>query len=419
MSRLILLLSAFCLAAAGCGRSATQRDSGGRQGPQPDRASTLSGAADLGDLIVGEPIRCKNLQIFPVCSTVPNNEDRFTTLDEGLAAGTVEVFEVGADGARIEAEAAGRQPDADQLPPLPQAEQEVAGDVNRLMVLNRSGKPLYLMPGEVIVGGKQDRTIAREGIICSSDEPVPVDVYCVEHGRWSGRGETEMAALACSIGLSSAEATDEETLNRLAAEAKRGKFVLNPGNLSKDSRLAVQAGKGQSAVWDSVAADNRNANVNPASGTFTANFADADVAEQLKAYLDELQKPVAEQKQVVGAIVAINGNVQAVDVFESTPLFKKLWPKLLKSHALDAANAAGAAEGEKLCTLGDAKAFLDTATTADVEATTEGHGGLVVTQRSADGVVSFSAAPALPAEEGEAADAAYGFGGVHTSAFAE
>jgi hypothetical protein len=378
---------------------------------------------------VGEPIRCKNLQIFPVSSTVPKNEDRFITLDEGLAAGTVEVFEVGADGARIAAEAASAQPDASQLPPVPQAEQEaeqeVAGEVNRLMVLNRSGRPLYLMPGEVIVGGKQDRTIAREGIICSSDKPVPIDVYCVEHGRWSGRGESEMAALASSVGFVSPEAMDEQALNRLAAEAKRGKFVLNPGNLTKDSRLTVQSGKGQSAVWDSVAADNRNANVNPSSGTFTANFADADLAEQLKAYLDELQKPVAEQKQVVGAIVAINGKVQAVDVFESTPLFKKLWPKLLKSHALDAANAAGAAEGEEICTLGDAQAFLATATTADVEATTEGEGGLVVTQRSADGVVSFSAAPAMPAAEGEAADAAYGFGGlggfggVHTSAFAE
>ena len=228
-----------------------------------------------------------------------------------------------------------------------------------------------------------------------------------------------MAALASSIGLPSAEATDEQTVNRLAAEAKRGKFVLNPGNLTKGSRLAVQAGKGQSAVWDSAAADNRNANVNPSSGTFTANYADADLGKQIKAYLDELEKPVAEQKQVVGAIVAINGKVEAVDVFESTPLFKKLWPKLLKSHALDAANAAGAAEGEKLCTLGDAKAFLDTATTADVEATTEGEGGLVVTQRSADGVVSFCAAPAAPAAEGEADAAAYGFGGVHTSAFAE
>ena len=40
-------------------------------------------------------------------------------------------------------------------------------------------------------------------------------------------------------------------------------------------------------------------------------------------------------------IVAVNGRFEQIDVFESTPLFNKLWPKLLKSYALDAANTNG------------------------------------------------------------------------------
>ena len=42
----------------------------------------------------------------------------------------------------------------------------------------------------------------------------------------------------------------------------------------------------------------------------------------------------------VGVIVAVSGEMHSLDVFESTPLFQKLWPKLLKSYALDAANNA-------------------------------------------------------------------------------
>jgi hypothetical protein len=297
----------------------------------------------------------------------------------------------------------------------------VAGEVNRLMVLNRSDRPLYLMPGEVIVGGKQDRTIGREGIICSGDEPVPIDVYCVEHGRWAGRGEGEASALFSILATSSDGAPDEETVNRMATDAKRGKFVVSAGSLSKDSRVAVQAGKGQQAVWEEVGTANARADVQMDSGAFTANYADGRVAERLQTYLDELEKPVAEQEQVVGVIVATNGKVEAVDVFESTPLFKKLWPKLLKSYALDAANAAGVPEASKVCTSGDAEGFLCTAMEGDVEEKTEGEGGLVVTRRSARGVVSFSAAEGALADD--AADGSVGFGGfgggVHSAAYAE
>jgi hypothetical protein len=38
-------------------------------------------------------------------------------------------------------------------------------------------------------------------------------------------------------------------------------------------------------------------------------------------------------------VVAVNGKVESLDVFQSTPQFRNLWPKLLKSYALDAAHA--------------------------------------------------------------------------------
>ncbi len=49
--------------------------------------------AAVTDYIVGEPIRHKNLTIFPVLSKVERKGDRYTTLDEGLRAGTVQVIE--------------------------------------------------------------------------------------------------------------------------------------------------------------------------------------------------------------------------------------------------------------------------------------------------------------------------------------
>jgi hypothetical protein len=39
---------------------------------------------------------------------------------------------------------------------------------------------------------------------------------------------------------------------------------------------------------------------------------------------------------VLGYVFAINGKVNSADVYASTALFKKLWPKLLKANAIEA-----------------------------------------------------------------------------------
>src|SRR5437870_4072391 len=84
------------------------------------------------ELIVGQPVRFKNLTIFPVTSKVAKNQDRFITLDEALKAGTVEVSEVGADrparqatGASQRANSANRRPPAraSRNAPAPSANQ--------------------------------------------------------------------------------------------------------------------------------------------------------------------------------------------------------------------------------------------------------------------------------------------------------
>ena len=192
--------------------------------PSAKTSGTLLAA---GEFLIGEPVRYENLSIFPVSTKVAHDDDRFVTLDEGLKAGTVRVFEVGAANAAsdVPANSADRQaranaalqtpqPSAQPAAPAqtgsaarqrpnassavsrssPQSDSEpleVQGDVNRLVLKNSSSKPLYLMPGEIIVGGKQDRTIAQETIIAPGPKLVPIDVFCVEHGRWSGRADSE------------------------------------------------------------------------------------------------------------------------------------------------------------------------------------------------------------------------------------
>jgi hypothetical protein len=98
--------------------------------------------------------------------------------------------------------------------------------------------------------------------------------------------------------------------------------------------------------------------VETASGTFAENYADTESVERLKPYITRIQTPIDETANILGVIVSVNGKVESMDVFESTPLFRKLWPKLLKSYALDASNADVDEQSTRVATRDDALSFL-------------------------------------------------------------
>src|SRR6202790_3658603 len=121
-----------------------------------------------------EPIHYENISIFPVVSASTLDTSPFLTLDEGLSTGEVLVSEQGAAG--LARTRNGRPVVVPQYP---------GASVNQLVLVNRSKRPLLLLAGELVSGGKQDRIIAKDRIVAPGAEPLPLDVFCVEHGRWS------------------------------------------------------------------------------------------------------------------------------------------------------------------------------------------------------------------------------------------
>jgi hypothetical protein len=177
----------------------------------------------------------------------------------------------------------------------------------------------------------------------------------------------------------------------LAAEANEGKFVAKAGTLSKSSRLAVQGAVGQQKVWDEVEKANQASGLNWSSAAFTANYFDPVIVERLTPYIDALNRAVSDEERVVGVVVAINGKIETVDVFESTPLFRKLWPQVLKSFALDALHVNDADNAKKASTLREAEEFLASVLHDQDGGERKTDGGLVVSRRETNDAVSFSA----------------------------
>ena len=417
------------------------KDPAPKPAEKPAAVATAKDAAaetNKDEWIMGQPIQHANMLIFPITSRTAKDDDRFITLDEGLKAGTVEIMEIGADGQAMPRAAANGNGPANPTPGNPvagnstgtqqnrQGRAEPSGDVNHLMVLNRSQKSLYLMPGEIVVGGKQDRAVGQEFVIAPSDKPTKISVFCVEHGRWHGRSASETATLlnSASNNADSSVAISGGALNvtKAGEEASGGKFAGTVGTIGKGGRVAVQADKSQRIVWEKVMESNKAAGNETSSGAFTSNYASPETAKRLEPYLTAFSKPVADQTQVIGVIVAINGKVETMDVYESTPLFRRLWPKLLKSYAFDATNAKDVKEPPK-CDVDTARQFLAKVRDAEAKKSEKDGDVEIVTRDTAD-FVCFSAHErrkdsSPTAKAGDASGAGGLGGGIHSGAFSK
>lgn len=189
-------------------------------------------------------------------------------------------------------------------------------DVNELAIQNFSQQDVYVQSGDIVKGGEQDRMISIDFIVPPRSGRLPIAAFCVEQGRWNRRGNEEAAAFTSSADVVA----------------------------TKNIKLAAKQANSQSGVWENVAVTQRKLSENV--GT-TVNSAVSETSLQLSvenkkvqetsaAYVKALEGIVRGRTDVIGYVFAINGEINSADVYASSSLFKKLWPKLLKANAVEA-----------------------------------------------------------------------------------
>ena len=284
------------------------------------------------------PIRNGNLTVFPVAAGKSYDTAEFLTLDEGIRSGDVVVTEAGQARGLIR-----RHPRQPYLPPVVRD-----GEVNRLVLVNNSKRPLLLLAGEIVTGGKQDRVIAKDRIVPAESDPVDLSVFCVEPGRWVATGG--------KYGFSTAR----EGTALFAAPAVRSKAMV-----AKDQQQVWdQVRTSQQAMSETVAVSGAPAAAPAINSTtsYARVMENKDVQKQVDSVAEPVQRnyeSVIRQlrdKNAVGVVVALNGEVVWADIFASTELLQKYWPKLVRSYATEAVITR--AKGEEVTTK-QAQKFLD------------------------------------------------------------
>jgi hypothetical protein len=234
---------------------------------------------------LSDPVTHGNLTVFFLHAKDSLGGTKVLTLDEAMAAKKVIVHET--------------------------------NNVQQLAVENVGDVAVFVQAGDIVKGGQQDRTLAIDLLLPAKSGKVPLPSFCVERGRWSNRGKEDGKAFAASP------------------------YALTDNRL----KLACRIAKDQGEVWKEVAnaqkelGDKLKGEVRSAASATSLQLTleNKKVQEAVESYIKALEKAPRGGKDVVGVVVAINGKINNADAFGSAELFTKLWPKLLRASAVEAA----------------------------------------------------------------------------------
>lgn len=220
-------------------------------------------------------------------------------------------------------------------------------EVNELEIENISASDeVYVQAGDIVKGGRQDRVLAVDLIVPARSGRMPISSFCVEHGRWTARGDESAAE------FNSAD-------NMLA---------------SKDLKLAAKHSNSQSEVWDKVGevqralstASNTSVASNASRSSLPLSLENDVVRANADDYIRALRDIIDNHDDVIGFVFAINGETNSADTYGSHALFEKMWPRLLKASAIEAVAAAHRAKTSDDVSLASIRDFLDNGETARI-----------------------------------------------------
>ena len=193
------------------------------------------------------------------------------------------------------------------------------GNVNELAITNKSNHFIFIHAGDIVKGGRQDRTIGADIIVAPEIKDLPLASFCVEASRWSQRG---------------GESAQEFSVNE----------KMLP---SRNLKMAAKQDQNQSEVWSSVSLqqDKLNENVSKMKGedidvrdsrsstSLQLTLENKDLDSLCNVYKMHLQ---TLPDSAIGFAYAINGEIFGGDIYNNNKLFREMWPKLLNSIIVEA-----------------------------------------------------------------------------------
>jgi len=174
------------------------------------------------------------------------------------------------------------------------------GQVPWLLVRNDSRHPVFLLAGEIIVGGKQNRIVREDILLPPRSGWTEVSVYCGEQHRWRGG----------SAGFKSKGTLSAPSLRGMAARAAT-----------------------QDNIWREIEGQLDRAEVKSSTRSYQGFYESEAVRRKLDACVAAF--PRFPDRGTVGCVIVSGRRILGCDVFFDPDLFARLWPKIIRSYAAE------------------------------------------------------------------------------------
>ena len=178
--------------------------------------------------------------------------------------------------------------------------ERVDSNVNELIGENTGNRPVFLMAGEMIVGGKQNRIIARDLLLQPGSGPVAIPVFCGEKRRWDRNGTIPFT----------------------------GKKTMAPARLRSELFGKTE----QSQIWNGIAQRLKEGKVRTATEDIQQLYENGEKARALTACLPRFPRA---PKSAVGMVIYRGSTPRGVEIFGSPALFRALHNKVIAAYLMD------------------------------------------------------------------------------------
>lgn len=268
---------------------------------------------ELSRVELGRSTQFRNLTLFPLVrrSLSPAHLD-YLLLEDGIAHEKVRITEVNG-----------------------------GISVSELHLENKAELPILLVNGEELIGAKQNRVLNLT-ILAPAKHTTVIPVSCVEAGRWSMSGP------------------DLRIVDHLMYSSVRAQCL---SDVTESMRSNGSRFSDQKAVWRDIAAKAFRLKAKSPTGAMSAIY------ERHKNSTEEFTRAFTWESGQAGAGFAIGGHVLGLELFDQAEVMRRFFPKLVRSYALDALDAASetnaTASSEELVRLlaqiGEAQSFSEQA----------------------------------------------------------
>jgi len=237
-----------------------------RPAPEPGEALRVL----VRNLDVGRPRSHGQLRVCPLILRGGRGGRRVLTMDEAAARGELAI----------------REKDEGRVP--------------EVLARNDAREPVFLMSGEIIVGGRQNRIVRDDVLLPPRSDFITIEVYCGEQRRWHGP----------ETGFKSGGTLSAPSLRRMAAAAES-----------------------QDRIWLEIDGQLSRSGVPAPTRNYQRIYEDSSARGELDRCAEALRG--VGGGDAVGCLIYTGRGAASCELFSDPGLFARLWPKICRSYAMD------------------------------------------------------------------------------------